>query len=136
MTLAATTVLAAVACAGGSSDGPGGAGPVGDGPGFVDEAWFRERQDDYLRFATEDLDPGSPLSVLAHAERAQRDDSFDADIAEVTESDFADVFAKIDGFEDTSDFDLMYLLALWYGHGDALSDDLRTAIRPGCSPTG
>jgi len=94
----------------------------------VDQRWWRARQDDYLAFATESLDRRSPTNVLAHLARAQRDKSFAFDPASVRPSDFSQSFAKIDAFQDTSDFDLLSLIALWSSHRHTISPDLRAAI--------
>jgi hypothetical protein len=93
-----------------------------------DGTWLRERQDDYLAFATTELQPSSALNVIANAERAARDGDFEFDAAAVTPESFERSFEKIDEFEDTADFDLLYLLNLWYGYRDVLSDDTRQAI--------
>ena len=88
---------------------------------------FAAQQDAYLDFATEKpLDPGNPLSVVAHAEQATRDTSFTFDPSVVTPDAYADMFAGIDAFEDTTDFDLLYLINLWYGYGDQLPQDTAT----------
>ncbi|CAN5582103.1 hypothetical protein BH18ACT1_BH18ACT1_13220 [soil metagenome] len=99
------------------------------GNGFVDADLARARQDDYLAFATaQDLEPTAVLNVLAHAERARRDRSCDVDAERVGPEAFADSFRKLDGFEDTADFDLLYLMNLWYGYRRVLRDDLVDAI--------
>jgi hypothetical protein len=115
--IAATTALAA--CSGGTHS-------VNDG--FVDERDFTAAQDEFLAFATKHLDPTSPLSVVAHAERAKRDDSYKWDRDAVTTDSFASSFARLDGYEDTADFDLLYLMNLWYGYRDQLNPDVVKAI--------
>lgn len=92
--------------------------------GFVDETWFVGRQDDYLAFATEELDPTSILNVIAHAERAERDPDFTWDADAVTAGSFSDQLADIRGWKDTSDFDVLYLVNLLYGYRDQLSPEL------------
>lgn len=125
------TVL--VACSGdgdggGSSDGEGG-GTVAGGPdGFVDAGWFAGRQDEFLRVATDELDDGSVTSAIAHFERARRDDGFDLDPARFTTETLSRSFEKIDGWEDTADFDLLYLTNLWMGYREDLHAGLRDAI--------
>ena len=130
------TVLLAAACT--STGGGGSSGdlasdetPKGSdrGAGFVDEAWFRGRQDDYLRAATTKLNRGSALSVLSHIEWADRDKGFTFDPSTLKPSDFADVFHKLDTFQDTGDFDLMYILNLWYSYRDRLPKDVQAAIK-------
>jgi hypothetical protein len=128
--------MTAVACSGpGGPGGPGSGGHgggvgqgLGTGHGYVDRADWRAQQDGYLAFATEQLTPSSPVNVLAHLTRAERDRSFAFDAAAIGPGDFADTFAKIDAFRDTSDFDLLALMALWQGHRRDLAPELRTAI--------
>lgn len=103
-------------------------GPAGTPGTFVTPGWMRARQDDYLRFATTALDPGSVTNVINHAERARRDPRFRFDAAAVTPATFAASFAKIDNFVDTADFDLLYLMNLYFGNGRQLSPELRAAI--------
>ncbi len=90
--------------------------------------WLQARQDDYLAFATTELQPSSALNVINHAERARRDDEFEFDAAAVTPDDFSASFEKIDDFVDTADFDLLYLLNLWYGYRDVLTPEVNEAI--------
>src|SRR5262245_14467406 len=111
----------------GGGHGAGG-GPLGAGNGYVDRHAWRASQDEYLRFATGQLTPTSPTSVLAHLARADRDPHFDFDASAIGPDDFAAVFAKIDAFQDTSDFDMMQLVALWYGHRREITPELRAAI--------
>jgi hypothetical protein len=101
---------------------------LGSGNGYVDGRQWRARQDDYLRFATGQLDPSSPVNVLAHFARAERDRRFSFDADSIGPDDFAQVFTKIDAHQDTSDFDMMRLVALWWGHRRQLDPDLRSAI--------
>ena len=137
----AIMILTASACSG-ADGGDGAAGQdgaaaddsagdnraLGSGDGYFDgEAWLA-RQDEYLEFATQRLDPASPANVQAHFSRAARDRDFAFDDQGITPDEFAAVFAKIDAFEDTSDFDMMRLFALWYGHRRDLHPDLRAAI--------
>jgi hypothetical protein len=89
---------------------------------------FAARQLDYLRVATTNLAPGSALSVLAHFERAAREPEFDFDPASATPEAFEPVLTRIDEFEDTTDFDVLYLLNLWYAYGEQLPSTTRDAI--------
>lgn len=114
-----------------SGDGPEGA------DGLVPEDQWTARQDDYLAFATSaaatddpdgaPLDPGDPLSVLAHAEVARRAGET-ADLGAATPETFAPIFTKLEAFEDTSDFDVNHLLTLLLTAGDDLDPALRAAI--------
>jgi hypothetical protein len=118
----------AVACTGASDDEPAKAPPAPDaGRGFVDPTAFRARQDDYLAFATQRFEPTSALNLLAHAERARRDETFTFDVA-AAPADFSGSFERIDSMVDTTDFDLLYLMNLWYGYRDDLAPTLRAEI--------
>jgi hypothetical protein len=129
--VAMVVLMTAMACDG-RPPRPGGGGnnggQLGSGNGYVDRRDWRDRQDDYLRFATEQLDPGSPTNVLAHFARAERDRRFRFDADAIGPDAFAAVFAKIDAHQDTSDFDMMRLVALWHGHRRELNPELRAAI--------
>lgn len=124
------TVLIACSQDGSSDSGDGEGDDVAAGAeaGFVDEAWFTGRQDEFLAVATEELNAGSVTNAIAHFERARRDDSFDFDPASVTVESLERPFEKIDEWEDTADFDLLYLTNLWMGYRDDLTPELATAI--------
>jgi hypothetical protein len=102
--------------------------PPRPGDGFVHPAWWRARQDDYLRFATAELQPGSILNVLAHVSRARRDRSYRPDLSAVTPAALASELARIDRMDDTTDFTMLYLINLWYAGRDLLPADTRVAI--------
>jgi len=86
--------------------------------GFVPRNWMRERQDEYLAFATsEALRPASILHVLNHLERARRDPAFAVAHGAVPPEAWNVVFAKLWNLRDTSDFDLLHLLNLLYAFG-------------------
>jgi len=128
--------LAVSACAGSDEDdgeaddgdGETSTVSVGTGDGYVDEEWLRGRQDDYLAFATTELDPTSITNVIAHAERARRDDSFEFDGAAVTPETFREPLEEIAGWVDTTDFDVLYLMNLYYGYRDSLPPELVQAL--------
>jgi hypothetical protein len=91
---------------------------MGCSDGFVSRHDARERQDDYLAFATaEPLRPQSTLHVLNHLERAHRDPGFEVPEGAVPADAWAPVFAKLYSLRDTSDFDLLYLMNLVYAYG-------------------
>jgi hypothetical protein len=113
--------LLATAC---SDDGNGG----DDDSGAMTADAFAARRRAYLEAATRSLDAGSPLSALAHFERAALDPAFRFDPGVLTPRSFAGVFDKIDTFRDTADFDVLYLLNLWYAHADRLPPATREAI--------
>lgn len=122
-------LLAAALLAGAcTSDDGGEEGSGDDEAGFVDAGALAERQDEYLTFATEELDPGSPLNVLAHATRAEDDPEFTWDAEAVTPDAFAEQFAEIEAWEDTTDFDVLYFLNLLYGARDQLPAETVAAI--------
>jgi hypothetical protein len=123
--VAIAVLFGAVAC---SSDSKGARDePRKDATVNVD-ADFDARQRAYLDVATQSLAPGDALSVLAHFERAARDPQFEFDPATVTPEAFAPTFEAIDAFDDTTDFDVLYLLNLWYAYGDKLPPATRDAI--------
>src|SRR4051812_47170499 len=72
-----------------------GGGPLGQGNGYVDQRWWRGRQDGYLAFATQELSRGDVTNVLAHATRADRDPKFAFDLSTIRPSDFQASFDKI-----------------------------------------
>lgn len=136
--LVVVTTLAACRTPNGPGDvggpgGPGGSGQggghsLGTGNGYVDRGAWRAAQDGYLAFATEELSPTSPANLLAHLTRAERDHGFTFDASAIGPDDFAAVFDKIDAHRDTSDFDMMRLLAIWQGHRRTITPELRAAI--------
>ncbi len=63
--------------------------------------------------------PGSVTNVINHAERRAPRPGFHFDAAAVTPETFAASFDKIDNFVDTADFDLLYLMNLYFGNGDS-----------------
>jgi hypothetical protein len=86
--------------------------------GFVPVATFRERQLDYLRFATAGLAPGSVTNVIAHMQRARIDPTFDIAPGAVPAAAWDAIFAKIDTLQDTRDFDGLELLNVLYDYAD------------------
>lgn len=134
-----TLGVAMVSCTSGDSDGatsttsPGGSGggalPESETAGLIPEKEWTAQQDDYLAFATsEPMDPGSSQSLLAFATAAERAGD-EPDISSATPEDFADVFEKLEAFEDTGDFDINNMLFLWQHHSDELSPELAAAIK-------
>ncbi len=124
-----TATLVASACSAGDDDATSTTTTGGTAvDGYVDQTWMRERQDEYLEFATQELSAGSITNVIAHAARARRDDGFEFATDQVTAESFATTFDDIDTLRDTTDFDLLYLLNLWYGYREDLDLGLRGAI--------
>jgi hypothetical protein len=95
---------------------------IDEGDGLVPSEEWAARQDSYLAWATDEnpLDPGSVLSVLAHAERARRDDGFAWDADSVTPDVLERLVDKLAAYEDTGDFDINDMLYLWSGWRDDL----------------
>ncbi|MEZ5176874.1 MAG: hypothetical protein R2746_00945 [Acidimicrobiales bacterium] len=97
--------------------------------GLVDPEYWDDRQADYLEFAAgEPLDPGDPLSLLAHAAAARRAGD-EPDLSPASVDDFEPIFAKLEAFEDTGDFDVNRLITLLLREGDALDTGLAAEIR-------
>ena len=102
-------------------------------PGLMDEAIYQSRVDEFLAFATSVDHSSNPSGINAQLGRAHREPDHVWNIEDVTVDSLAAVFAQIDAWEDTRDFQLMYLhwmLAL--GQGDTpmtqLSPDVIAAI--------
>lgn len=87
--------------------------------GLVDEELWQERVEEYLAFAGAEEHPDNPTGIAVHLIRARRDEGYTWGRDDVSVDSLADVFSKIDDWEDTRDFDLMYLHWLWaLGQGD------------------
>ncbi len=95
--------------------------------GFVPASWWKARQDSYLDYASTQFSPGSFTNLIANAEHSRRTGA-PFDTAGITLADFANTFSRLDNYVDTSDFDLTYLMNLWYGYRDLLPTDVRTAV--------
>jgi hypothetical protein len=103
--------------------------PASETAGLIPEEQWRKQQDEYLAYATSgEMDPGSPQQLLAYATAAERAGE-EPDIAGATVEDFSDMFAKLEAFEDTGDFDVNNLLFLWQDHHDDLDPELAAAIK-------
>ncbi len=90
----------------------------GSQTGFAEESWMRERQLDYLGWATEDLNTTSILNVIAHMERDRVDPNYTAPVGAVSPDAFERSFEKFETLRDTRDFDGLYLLNLWLDYRD------------------
>ncbi|MCB0978752.1 MAG: hypothetical protein KDB02_14965 [Acidimicrobiales bacterium] len=115
----------------GGHHGPGGSKPLPKPgtPGLMDERVFQSRADGYLAFATSQFHPGNPTNVIAHLERSRRDRSYRWDPSQVTVEGMTDRWKRIDGWQDTRDFDLMYLFwLLHYGRGRTAMTRLDPAV--------
>ncbi len=88
-------------------------------PGLMDEAAYQARVDEYLAFATGVEDPTNVSSIAVHLTQALRNPDYTWNIGDVTVESLAGVFQMIDNWEDTRDFQLMYLHSmLALGQGD------------------
>lgn len=94
--------------------------------GFVNPGWWRRRQDSYLRYASTQFAPGSFTNLIANAERSRRTGT-PFPTASITLTDFQPAFDRMDDYSDTADFNLTYLMNLWYGYRDLLPADVRAA---------
>lgn len=102
--------------------------PAEETAGLMPEKEWRARQDTYLEFAaSEELDTNDPLSLVAHAEAAERKGT-KADLSAATVDTFAPTFDKLKAFEDTGDFDINRLITLHLRDRDLLAPELVDAI--------
>lgn len=100
-----------------------------DGGERVPEDVWQARTNDYLAWATSrGLAPGSIPSVLAHAERHDRDPSFVWDSNAPDPSDYEARFQQLREFRDTGDFAINDYLFTLLGHRDQLRPDLVAAF--------
>jgi hypothetical protein len=112
-----------------STSAPPAALPSSETAGLIPEKQWRAQQDEYLDYATSgDMEPGSPQSLLAFATAAERAGDEPA-ISSAKVSDYEDMFANLESFEDTGDFDINNLLFLWQRYHDDLDPDLAAAIK-------
>jgi hypothetical protein len=122
-----------------SDDGDGGgpavatatgpALPDPGAPGLVDEAAYQRRIDEYLAFATEELTPGDVTSIVAHLVRATREPEWSWGVGAVTVPALQAVWDQIDTWQDTRDFQFMYLhWVLALGQGDTPGTRLDPAV--------
>ena len=95
--------------------------------GFVNAEYWNGRQNSFLEYAAARFSPGSPTNLIASAEYSRRAGTpFNAGAISV--ADYANSFSRMDNFVDTADFDLTYIMNLWYGYRELLPADLNTAI--------
>ena len=93
---------------------PPAAGP----PGVVDQAWFRARQLDYLRFATQAFAPEQPLSVIAHLERDRVDPAYDTRELSVPAGAWDPILEDMAALRDGRDFNALYVLHVLLSYRD------------------
>ena len=107
------------------SDGGGVEEEVEVDRGFVD---YSERAAEYLASTSTVEDPNT-LDWIAIAEMAIRgdEDAFER-LNEMSLEDFESSFDKIRDYQDTADFDLLYLMNLRLGYPDQIQGDVSRAI--------
>ena len=105
---------------------PNPPGPPSPG-GFVPAWWWTARQNSYLDYAASEFSPGSFTNMIANAERSIREGTtFDS--AAITMDTYANSFSRMDNYVDTADFDLTYMMNLWYGYRGLIPADVRAAM--------
>ena len=95
--------------------------------GYVNNDYWEARQNSYLDFASTQFAAGSPLNLIDNAEHSRRTGA-PFNTAGITVADYQHSFDRFDNYVDTSDFDLTYIMNLWYGYRDLLPADLNAAI--------
>ena len=86
------------------------------GSGSVDEASYGPRRLAYLQHATASASAGSVLNAIAHMEREAREPGYVAPLGVWGPDAWNAVFTKLSTFEDTSDFDALYLMNALLGY--------------------
>ena len=91
-------------------------------------SWWRNQQRDYLDYAARPV-----LTRFVHEHDQQRrvgrvGTTRPFNTAGITLADYANSFQRMDNFVDTADFDLTYMMNLWYGYRDLLPADVRAAM--------
>lgn len=108
--LLATALLFAAAC---DRLPPGGL----VASGTVDEAAFRARTLEYLQHATATSGVGGgTLNAIAHMAREEQEPGYVAPAGAWGPNAWDAVFTKVSTFEDTSDFDMLYLMNALLGY--------------------
>jgi len=86
--------------------------------GLMDEATYQQRVDEYLAFATAELNLDDPTGIAVHLIAAQRDPSYSWPREQVTVDGLSETWERIDTWQDTRDFALMYLnWVIAFGNG-------------------
>lgn len=86
------------------------------GSGMVAEADLAPRRLAYLQHATASASPGSVVNAIAHMEREAREPGYTAPLGVWGPHAWDAVFTKLSTFEDTSDFDMLYLMNALLGY--------------------
>ncbi len=87
-------------------------------PGAVDEVVFAARRLDYLQRATGNGSGGGPLNAVAQMAREEQEPGYVAPVGSFGPNEWTGIFTKLSTFEDTSDFDALYLLNALLGYRD------------------
>jgi len=87
-------------------------------PGAVDEVVFAARRLDYLQRATGNGSGGGPLNAVAQMAREEQEPGYIATPGSFGPNAWDGIFTKLSTFEDTSDFDALYLLNALLGYRD------------------
>lgn len=111
------TVVTLAGCGGSDSFSPLQQPPASSTNGFIDETYLRDRQLDYLRYATQVQQPSSVLNVLSHIERSRVEPGYTVPFS-VPADAWDGSFSKMAALEDTRDFDGLYLLNILLGYRD------------------
>jgi hypothetical protein len=77
--------------------------------GLMDEATYQRRVDEYLAFATKEVNVSGPTGIAVQLIAAHRDPAYTWPIEKATVDAMAEVWTQIDTWQDTRDFQLMYL---------------------------
>lgn len=97
--------------------------------GLMDEATYQARIDAFLAHATTVDHVDNPVGIATHLIRSAREPDYRWPIEGVTTDSLGDVFAKVDEWQDTRDFDLMYLIwLLELGRGETPTTQLAPTV--------
>jgi hypothetical protein len=82
------------------------------------DAGGAQRSLEYLQHATASVSPGSPLNAIAHMAREEQEPGYVAPAGAFGPNAWDAAFTELSTFEDTSDFDALYLMNALLGHRD------------------
>lgn len=86
------------------------------GSGSVDAASYGPRRLAYLQHATASASSSSVMELIAHLERETREPDYVAPLGVWGPNAWDSIFTKLSTFEDTSDFDALYLMNALLGY--------------------
>jgi hypothetical protein len=87
-------------------------------PGEVDEVVSAARRLDYLQRATANSSGGGPLNAVAQMAREEQEPGYVAAPGSFGPNAWDGIFTNLSTFEDTSDFDALYLINALLGYRD------------------